>query len=625
MSDQQQQQGEEEQEEFEQGEQPFDEQETRAKKKKKKKAIEISYEEYESIKYAVASHLQSLERDEEGGDDENNYLTWDEVIEWYLDKRHADIGHSEDLIEEMKLKTDLVIRNLLDGEQILLSVGEAPKSKKERGQTVLAVSPDYVAQRPSFEEEGGEEQEPEQDEQQQEEEIIGDGEYNDEEEEEGEYGESQEEEGDDGEMGDEDYQETVNFGDEDDLEEGGYYGEEDPLQEGGYYGEEDPVGNYYDEEDLDDGDYPEEQYEDEYYYDDAEREADHYTYEDLEVYAEELEKTKDILVEDSQRRISLMRLMCACCCCWVLMAVIATSLLIFSRDDTTPNTNKQESRVDDATPAPSISAAPSPVPSMAPSMAPSTAEPVVVTTSPTVPPSIPPSSSLSPTLSMTPTAAPSNYPTMNPTRDPNKMYFPVVADTYIRDGASSTQNFGSGNSLLVVKNSGFQTRILLYFNLTGLPMLEGESTPGESLVLRVEHIGEKLSYPSPKVQVSRVSMQADYFKNATAGFNIEDLTWDDFVWEEKLGTTITLSDEVRLAEFEINDLLDLSKNNEMPNNGGVLFALQTPDLSNPFGESFLSRETGEDYAPLVFYERPGGLLNTNVSTVPSFSCEQEPC
>lgn len=109
-------------------------------KKRKKKKTKISFEEYESITNAIASYLRSLESD---GDKEANYLQLDEVREWYLSQCEDVIGDSVEKLQEMRKKVDLVIRRLIDVDRILVTVGEVPKGKKDRGKTLLVVHPNY--------------------------------------------------------------------------------------------------------------------------------------------------------------------------------------------------------------------------------------------------------------------------------------------------------------------------------------------------------------------------------------------------------------------------------------------------------------------------------------------------
>ena len=108
------------------------------RKETKKKKTKISFEEYEAITNAIAGHLRTLE-----GEDVISYLTWDQVMEWYLSQCLEDIGDSLERLEEIKKKVNLVIRRLIDVDRILVTVGESPKSKKEQGNTLLAVHPNY--------------------------------------------------------------------------------------------------------------------------------------------------------------------------------------------------------------------------------------------------------------------------------------------------------------------------------------------------------------------------------------------------------------------------------------------------------------------------------------------------
>jgi DNA replication licensing factor MCM6 len=109
-------------------------------KKKKNKKTKISFEEYESITNAIAGHLRALESDDETT---SEYLQWDQVLEWYLSQSEHLIGDSIERLEEIRKKVNLVIRRLIDVDRILVTVGEAPKGKKEQGKTLVAVHPNY--------------------------------------------------------------------------------------------------------------------------------------------------------------------------------------------------------------------------------------------------------------------------------------------------------------------------------------------------------------------------------------------------------------------------------------------------------------------------------------------------
>lgn len=120
--------------------------------KKKKKKTKISYEEYESIANAIATHLRSLEGDDDAEEDEENegdikkrYLKWSEVVEWYLEQvEQQEIGDSVERLKEMRKKINLVIRRLVNQDHVLVTVGDPPKNKREEQKTLLAVHPNYA-------------------------------------------------------------------------------------------------------------------------------------------------------------------------------------------------------------------------------------------------------------------------------------------------------------------------------------------------------------------------------------------------------------------------------------------------------------------------------------------------
>ena len=115
------------------------------KKKKEKKKTKISFEEYETIANAIASHLRSLESEEETeGDVSKSYLKWSEIVEWFCEQSEKEIGDSLERLDELRKKLNLVIRRLINTDGILVTMGDAPTNKKEEQQTLLAVHPNYV-------------------------------------------------------------------------------------------------------------------------------------------------------------------------------------------------------------------------------------------------------------------------------------------------------------------------------------------------------------------------------------------------------------------------------------------------------------------------------------------------
>ena len=116
--------------------------EARPTKKSKKKKTTISFEEYESMANAIAAHLRSLENDVDPT--ATQYLTWDQIVEWYLEQVEMDIGSSMEQYHEMKKKVNLVIRRLLNKENVLTAVGSHPQTKEDEPTTLLSVHPNYV-------------------------------------------------------------------------------------------------------------------------------------------------------------------------------------------------------------------------------------------------------------------------------------------------------------------------------------------------------------------------------------------------------------------------------------------------------------------------------------------------
>jgi hypothetical protein len=65
-------------------------------------------------------------------------------VEWYLEQVEMDIGSSLEQLQEMKKKVNLVIRRLLNKENVLTAVGSHPQSKDDEPTTLLSVHPNYV-------------------------------------------------------------------------------------------------------------------------------------------------------------------------------------------------------------------------------------------------------------------------------------------------------------------------------------------------------------------------------------------------------------------------------------------------------------------------------------------------
>ena len=139
-------QGDDEQEGHDnhQGDQP-------KKSRKRKHKTKISYEEYERIATAIASHLRSLElEDGENGDNNTNdsgVMKWSDLVEWYLEQMEQDFGDSLEELNAAKKKVNLVIRRLVNVDMVLIALGgggggNANKRRQEQ-ETKLAVHPNY--------------------------------------------------------------------------------------------------------------------------------------------------------------------------------------------------------------------------------------------------------------------------------------------------------------------------------------------------------------------------------------------------------------------------------------------------------------------------------------------------
>jgi DNA replication licensing factor MCM6 len=116
--------------------------EASAPTKSKKKKTTISFEEYESMANAIASHLRSLENEEDPT--ATQYLKWKDVVEWYLEQIESDIGASMEQLYDAKKKVNLVIRRLLNKENVLTAAGRHPQNSTEEQETLLSVHPNYV-------------------------------------------------------------------------------------------------------------------------------------------------------------------------------------------------------------------------------------------------------------------------------------------------------------------------------------------------------------------------------------------------------------------------------------------------------------------------------------------------
>lgn len=113
------------------------------KPKKKKKKTQITFEEYESISNAISTYLRSKEAEEEKTEEtgSSSYLTWGQVVEWYIEQCEAKIGDSLEELQRIKKLTNLVVRRLVQVDHVLVYIGESegvPELERK-----VAVHPNY--------------------------------------------------------------------------------------------------------------------------------------------------------------------------------------------------------------------------------------------------------------------------------------------------------------------------------------------------------------------------------------------------------------------------------------------------------------------------------------------------
>jgi DNA replication licensing factor MCM6 len=109
-------------------------------KKSQKKKVQITNEEYQAMSTAIAVHLRTLERDE-GDEEESTYLTWSQVVTWYLEQCEAKIGDSLEEMDRIKKVTNLVIRNMINRDRSLMIIGDHPTNKEQEKRAKLMVHP----------------------------------------------------------------------------------------------------------------------------------------------------------------------------------------------------------------------------------------------------------------------------------------------------------------------------------------------------------------------------------------------------------------------------------------------------------------------------------------------------
>ena len=112
-------------------------------KKKKKKKTQITFEQYEAVSNAISTYLRSKEAEEEKTEEEGttSYLTWGQVVEWYLVQCERQIGDSEEELQRMRKLTNLVMRRLVQVDHVLVYIGESEGVPEQERK--IAVHPNY--------------------------------------------------------------------------------------------------------------------------------------------------------------------------------------------------------------------------------------------------------------------------------------------------------------------------------------------------------------------------------------------------------------------------------------------------------------------------------------------------
>ena len=158
-----------------------------------------------------------------------------------------------------------------------------------------------------------------------------------------------------------------------------------------------------------------------------------------------------------------------------------------------------------------------------------------------------------------PSAMPSFLPSALPTPSPTRyvwptIVFPIIADTYMRGGDSSSINFGKAEELQIqtgpTENATAYT--LLQFDTSDLP---ADDVPGlqRKILLHINHIAVDANRGPTQVVVSKLDPQQALTQP------IEDLTWEQFNPKvNQVGPTFTVSPaDPSYTPEQVIDITDL--------------------------------------------------------------------
>ena len=113
-------------------------------KKKKKKKAQITFEQYQAISNALASHMRAIEDRSNLAEEElPAYISRGEAVRWYLEQCESDIGDSVEELERLKKLTELVIQRLIEKDRVLVQIGEY-SDDIPNDDRLIAVHPNFV-------------------------------------------------------------------------------------------------------------------------------------------------------------------------------------------------------------------------------------------------------------------------------------------------------------------------------------------------------------------------------------------------------------------------------------------------------------------------------------------------
>lgn len=197
-----------------------------------------------------------------------------------------------------------------------------------------------------------------------------------------------------------------------------------------------------------------------------------------------------------------------------------------------------------------------------------------------------------------PTPAPTTLPpTSAPTLHPVQIFFPVIADTFVRNGEFANETFGTDDTLLVRGGGNVSDAyIILEFDLTNLPPDTNIFQRESEVLLQLTHV-ESITDFTDSIVISRLPYDP--------AIDVDTLTWEDFSPEGALvGPSFTVQGDTETVTVDITGLIrettQLRKGRRLQM-GKILLMLGSADSENVYGEVFRSMEGGNETAPLIIH------------------------